>query len=217
LNSTLHRYTVPRIIFAVLIPRLSGLILIHKTPVPGISQTNIKIQLENKLPKHLPIKAKIRSEKENAFKDLNNDRWYRDLEIEVKNTGERPIFSIVLILELPEIQPGGRGLVFDIRYGDHSIFDSSKGMATPGDIPINPGETHVFKISETEASAWDHGSKSWPKPTKVVLQFEQLSFGDGTGFWGTAGAPWPNKTNRKPNLGARSRLTNRIVHLTIQV
>ncbi|HKP39330.1 MAG TPA: hypothetical protein VJT71_20905, partial [Pyrinomonadaceae bacterium] len=38
---------------------------------------------ENKIPGHLPIKVKLRAEKEKAAKDLANDRRHRDLELEV--------------------------------------------------------------------------------------------------------------------------------------
>src|SRR5438552_12945368 len=33
--------------------------------------------LEDKIPKHVPIKIKIRTEKEKAFKDLKNANWHR--------------------------------------------------------------------------------------------------------------------------------------------
>jgi len=36
---------------------------------------------ENKIPGHLPIKVKLRAEKEKAAKDLANNRWHRDLEL----------------------------------------------------------------------------------------------------------------------------------------
>ena len=40
-------------------------------------------ELEDEIPKHLPIKIKV--------KHLNNEKWTRDLEVEVKNTSNKPI------------------------------------------------------------------------------------------------------------------------------
>jgi hypothetical protein len=51
-------------------------------------------QLEDAIPKHVPIKVKIKAEKEKAFKDLHNEKWLRDLEIEVTNTGTKPIYFL---------------------------------------------------------------------------------------------------------------------------
>jgi hypothetical protein len=46
---------------------------------------------ENKVPAHIPIKIKIRKEKEESFKDLKNEKWLGEFELEVTNTGDRPI------------------------------------------------------------------------------------------------------------------------------
>src|SRR5687767_15898161 len=35
-------------------------------------------ELEDQLPKHLPIKIKIKSDREKGFKDLKNESWARD-------------------------------------------------------------------------------------------------------------------------------------------
>src|SRR5689334_18813693 len=50
-------------------------------------------QLEDQIPKHIPIKIKIKKEKEAGFKDLNNERWAREFELEVTNTGTKPIYA----------------------------------------------------------------------------------------------------------------------------
>jgi biopolymer transport protein ExbD len=56
----------------------------------SIAQSTEERELENTLPKHLPIKVKIKKEKEKAFKDLKNDKWLHELEIEVTNIGDKP-------------------------------------------------------------------------------------------------------------------------------
>jgi hypothetical protein len=149
--------------------------------------------VEDKIPKHLPIKVKIRAQKEKAAKDLNNEHWHRDLEIEVKNTGDKPIYYISLILEMPEIKISGDPVTFILRYGQHSVLDDSKGRAAPEDIPLKPGGTCILGLEDQQARGWEIRKEweKWSPPKKVLIEFEQLNFGDGTGFLGGNGAPWP--------------------------
>src|SRR5437763_12472566 len=79
--------------------------LIRSVPTASIAQSADERELEDTTPTHLPIKVKIKKEKEKAFKDLNNEHWARDLELEVTNTGDKPIYFIDFILEMPEIKP----------------------------------------------------------------------------------------------------------------
>src|SRR5829696_571795 len=51
-------------------------------------------QLEDLIPKHVPIKIKIKKEKEAGFKDLKNEKWAREFELDVTNTGTKPIYSL---------------------------------------------------------------------------------------------------------------------------
>lgn len=43
---------------------------------------------ENKIPSHIPIKIKIKKDKEESFKDLKNGKWVREFELELTNTGQ---------------------------------------------------------------------------------------------------------------------------------
>ena len=49
---------------------------------------------ENKIPDHIPIKIKIKKEKEESFKDLKNEKWLREFELEITNTGNKPIYFL---------------------------------------------------------------------------------------------------------------------------
>jgi len=162
-------------------------------------------ELEDKIPKHLPIKVKIKAEKEKEFKDVDNPHWARDFELEVKNTGTKPIYRLGLLLLLPETQIAGGRLVFPLHYGrtELSVFNDKLELAKPADIPIAPGETYIFKISESQVTGWEDSVKTqgWPHPKKIVIKFEELNFGDGTGFrWGD-GVPW-SQSGKKTSLGA---------------
>src|ERR1041384_8777503 len=49
---------------------------------------------ENRVPAHLPIQVRIRPTTEKLFRDLANDHWARDLKLEIKNTGDKPIYFL---------------------------------------------------------------------------------------------------------------------------
>lgn len=136
------------------------------------------------IPKHLPLKFEV--------KNLNSDRWVYDLEIEVTNTSTKPIYFLDFFMTIPGYkdpitgnQPG-----FWFRYGRIELVSFSESLR-PDDVPIAPGETHAFKISEGLAKGWEDQSKreGRPEPKLLNLQFSGLNFGDGTGFESTAGEP----------------------------
>lgn len=160
-----------------------------------VAQEKEERELENTLPKHLPIRVKLKAEKEKAFKDLDNTDWARDFELEVKNTGTKPIYQLVLLLLLPETQIAGGRLLFSLHYGrtELSVFKEKLELAKPEDIPIQPGETYIFKIPQGQDAGWEDlvRAEGWPQPKRVVLKLEGLSFGDGTGFRWNEGIPWP--------------------------
>jgi len=171
---------------------LASVLLIKGMSTPSGAQSPEERELDNTVPKHLPIKVKIKKEKEKAFKDLKNEKWLRDLELEVTNTGDKPIYFLDLTVVLPEITtPNGYNVMFGLHYGRIALGDI-KTKAEPDDIPIKPGETHVFGLSHKQA-AWEvfKNKKNWLQPKKLRVKFQILSFGDGTGFWGNEGLTVP--------------------------
>ena len=176
-------------------PAASKPLATNKSASATSAQASEERQLEDKIPKHLPISVKLRTEKEKATKDLKNEKWVRDFELEVKNTGEKPIYFIQFDL-VPDLgkAPTERTLGLTIQYGrdDLVYFDTP---LTAQDIPIKPGENVFLKIRDMEVEGWDHFKEvehwpeRWSKPKKVTLEFIELSFGDGTGFDGGDGAP----------------------------
>lgn len=148
--------------------------------------------LENTIPEHLPIRAKIKQDKEKSFKDMKNEKWVREFELEVKNTGDRPIYFLYLALTFPEINAHeGHTLVYPLVYGRSEIGDI-KTKATETDHPINPGETYIFKIHSSQIRAWEKSVKQGrPQPHRATLYLQVLSFGDGTGYVGNDAEPFP--------------------------
>jgi len=159
----------------------------------GVIRSNNEREFDDKVPKHLPIKMRIHPDHEKAAKDLNNDRWQNDIAFEITNTGDRPIYYLNFFLEMPEIKPNGVVLGSDLSYGNNPILGEGKGIARPEDVPIKPNETIVLSLTKAHADGWYERSKieNLPQPNKVEIVFMELNFGDGTGFIGTTGTPWP--------------------------
>jgi hypothetical protein len=203
MNSSQKLTAVIRMMFALLVFILAVALLFKAASRPAVANTESSAssaaqsdnerQFENKVPKHLPISIRIHPEKEKAVKDLNNNRWHHDFALEVKNTGDKPIYYLYLILEMPEIKPNGDVLTAILVYGHRSIFDESKGIAQPEDIPLRPNETVILNLGKRQADGWDErrAIENLPQPKKLEIVFMELNFGDGTGFGGTSGAPWP--------------------------
>jgi hypothetical protein len=181
----------------------ASILLMKGMVTPSVAQSSEERELEDKIPKHLPIKVKIKKEKEKAFKDLKNEKWLRDLELEVTNIGNKPIYFLDFLVVMPGIKAStGNEIAFPLRYGRVEL-GSIENKAEPDDIPIKPGETYVFKAYDSNVLGWDNYKRNnnKPQPKKLTLNFRILSFGDGTGFWTTSGAPVPEPPNEKSSKG----------------
>lgn len=146
-------------------------------------------ELKQKIPNHLPIKIKV--------KNLQNENWARDLEIEVTNTSIKPIYFLELVLELPEVKASdGVEIGFPLRYGRMALVDFKEPLQL-SDVPIKPGEKYVFKIPAQQLEGWEaftyRRNLLRSEPRKIGMFFGQINFGDGTGFVGTSGTAIPNK------------------------
>ena len=145
--------------------------------------------LENAIPKNVPISMKFKKEKEESFKDLNNREWPREFELELTNTGDKPIYFLYIALITDVRDYGTRLWVDALVYGRAELGDI---VSKPGvdDVPIKPGETHVFRIDHL---TWERSVREGrhADATRIQMLFQVLSFGDGTGLWGAQGSPYP--------------------------
>ena len=164
---------------------------------PSLSSSEARKQgeraFENAIPEDVPIKIKIKKEKEKAFKDLQNEKWVREFELELTNTGDKPIYFLYLTL-VTDVRVGGERLVFPLVYGRLELGDIVS-KATPDDNAIGPGESHVFKIHPGQIRPWEKAvrDKHNPEATKIRAELQSLSFGDGTGYFGNQ--PYPSGAN----------------------
>ena len=53
-------------------------------------------EVVDKIPKHIPIKVKVK--KPEKLKDAENEDWLGELELEVTNTGTKPIYHLHISL-----------------------------------------------------------------------------------------------------------------------
>jgi hypothetical protein len=74
-----------------------------KVFTPSRAQNADEREIEDKIPKHVPIKVRIKQDKERAVKDMKNDQWVRDFELEVTNTSDKPIYFLDFYIVIPEI------------------------------------------------------------------------------------------------------------------
>lgn len=135
------------------------------------------------VPAHLPLKIKV--------KNVNSKKWVHDIEVEVTNTSDRPIYFLDFYILLPEIKVGGgHTLGFWLYYGRPQLLDFSNPVQ-PDDVPLQPREKYTFKIPESNANSWDNLKEKEGKrePKVMKLMFQRINFGDGTGYSDSSGTP----------------------------
>ena len=149
-------------------------------------------QVENRLPEHLPIKLKVKNPEK--VKDLKNQKWLGEIELEVKNVGTKPIYYILMTLVLPDVKVNGVTVGYRLRYGRSDFVDLFEPVR-PEDVPLLPGESYVFKVEEKSVRGFEFGlSKGLiPDAKKTFVHLQMITFGDGTGLAGPDGMSLPNK------------------------
>jgi hypothetical protein len=149
-----------------------------------------------KIPKHLPIKVKIK--KPEKLKDAKNEEWLGELEVEVTNTGAKPIYHLYISVHLPDVfAPTGYPFAYGLQYGRTALIALDEAVR-PDDVPLLPGGVVVLKVPAEQAMLWRRGRERGdrPNPKKIELIFRDLNFGDGTGFVGSTGVPLPEVKER---------------------
>ena len=168
--------------------------------VQSASTQATKRSFESKIPPHVPLKIKIKKEKEEKALDLNNKNWFRDIEIELTNTSDKPIYFLSLFVEMPDLPQDRPGVnrVFLLRYGRGDFIEQNT-KPIPEDIPIEPKATYIFVLDENEMGGYENWrTRNKAKdPVKLEIWLNHLSYGDGTGFTTLGALPFPFKNNPK--------------------
>src|SRR6266581_1319717 len=184
-----------------------GIFLMNAPLTSSIARVQGERVFENIIPKDVPIKVRIKKEKENSFKDLKNEKWVREFELEVTNSGDKPIYFLFLDL-ITDVKVGRSPLMFTLTYGRKELGRiATKSMAD--DVPIKPGETFVFQIHPGQVPAWQQSVRdgNHAEATRIQLKIEILSFGDGTGYFGNH--PYPRAPRQQSGLDRRERQPNK--------
>ncbi len=185
---------------AAVLACLLASVCVRTTATSAAQSEQAERVLEDKIPVHLPIKVKV--------KNLQNKHWARDLEVEVRNTGSKPIYVLDIFILMPEVKgPNGSPMGFGFYYGPGRPV--TVGMRPePEDVPLNPGESHTFKIGEREVMPWEDDliKPDAPRPKKFKVMFSMLSFGDGTGFQGTDGTRIPVRRSSSAQCAPQKQL-----------
>ncbi len=159
---------------------------------PGGSTQSSQAERKAEIPKfkHAPVVI-------TEVRNLRNENWLRDLEVEVKNVSEKPVYFIHVSLLLPDMpvdppEPRADGLTplravagFPLDYGDGRLINL-KEISSPQDTPLMPGETYVLRVPDMHVKGLEHMKRRQgvgDEVTKrIVLEVNTVSFGDGTGF-----------------------------------
>jgi hypothetical protein len=173
-----------RLVFASLVLTVALVLLYRGASGPSNAQqpSPQERQVENTI-QHAPLRVKLTKEKEKAWKDPKNEKWVSDFEVEITNTGDKPIYTFGLSLYFDVPNDYQDYFKVDIVYG-RSEISRIGSKPTTDDIPLKPGESKIFTLDPRYAVMWDKGrrEKGWRLPTKVKIKLGNLNFGDGTGF-----------------------------------
>jgi hypothetical protein len=159
--------------------------------------------IKNTIPEHVPVQIV-------AVRNLQQDEWWRDFELEVKNTGDKPIYFFIVYLTYSDVfRPGTHSHIgVSLMYGRHEMIEF-KNMATPNDAPINPGESCILKIPADSWAGLKHQNSRTDVPAaafnKLELMFVSLNFGDGTGLGTTKGLPAGKIRNHQNHASSVSK------------
>ncbi|HLL72149.1 MAG TPA: hypothetical protein VK363_11980 [Pyrinomonadaceae bacterium] len=153
-------------------------------------------KFENTIPAHVPLKVKVKNEQ--SFKNMKNKNWARELEIEVKNTGNKPIYFMYMVIYLPDMIVNGNPAGFQVTYGRKELVRLTT-LIEADDVPIQPGETATLRISEAQVRGFEKliDEEKRVPPKKVEFDLQLINFGDGTGLRSKQGRPHPDPNKKR--------------------
>src|SRR5207237_4785444 len=105
-------------------------------------------QLNDEITNGVPTRGKLKAEKEVTLNDLSNPDWFLDFELQLTNISNKPIYLLLLWLELPDTKSDNNNpLAFTLQYGriDFIHFNT---QPVDTDVPIPPGDTRTLTIPD---------------------------------------------------------------------
>src|SRR5882762_9993697 len=117
MNMEDRRFTSLKVLLLLAIFTIASVAFCFKILAPTLAKNDEEREIEDKIPKHLPLKVKLKQEKEAKIKDFKNDAWLLDFELEVTNTSEKPIYFLDFFVIFPEFVENGGARGIPLRYG----------------------------------------------------------------------------------------------------
>lgn len=170
----------------------------------AVATSSDEREIENTVPEHVPVKVKVKNEQ--SLKDLKNKNWARELELEVKNTGSKPIYYVHISILMPEIIINRGTLALNMSYGRNKLKFPDEPVL-PDDVPILPGETITLKIPEGQVKAYEgfrDEDKMFSDPKRIEIEVNAVNL-DDTYFMGRKGELMPRVPKKKSANEARPR------------
>jgi hypothetical protein len=123
---------------------------------------------------------------------LKTKHWLRDLELEIKNISDKPIYGVYFVLSLPD-DKGTPNSSYGVHLEYGQFFHPGQPASADGE-PIATGETILLKVDEPLWRGYENhlarGNVPEQASYKVRLTVLSIDFGDGTGFF-NGGVPYP--------------------------
>src|SRR5258705_1606336 len=92
-----------RAIVGLILIGIASVVLFSRFALVQSAPQSAKRSFENKIPPQVPLKVKIKKDKEEKALDPNNKNWFRDIEIEVTNTSDKPIYFLSLDVRMSDV------------------------------------------------------------------------------------------------------------------
>jgi hypothetical protein len=128
-----------------------------------------------------------------AIRHLQEEDWYNKLEFEIKNVSAKPIYFLLIWLNLKEtFGLGGLPIAFYLHYGDMRLY-SLEESPDENNGAIQPGEKMILRIPEKQRKeAVEHlvGKGISLDVEDIEISVNMINFGDGTGYVGGASSSW---------------------------
>lgn len=139
------------------------------------STTGEERKFNNKEFRDMPVRVR-------KVKNLQSETWPKDLEIEIENVSNRPIYFVNAALIFPDdpAPNGASGIL--LQYGNVKNLDIRR-IAEAEDEHLDPGKTVTLVVSNMYKKGLLAKQKRTPNNLKRLdFSLDIVNFGDGTGF-----------------------------------